>query len=479
MQRICKIASAVLLALVLVPTARAATAPGAANPVTMTRLRLEVTTSSDWARIRLDGLAFPTSRVLRQDSLVTGTFSGNAWTIVNHTGRTTTFVVDTIASAIDGRPTVVVSLEQGWIGASTAAVHDDRRSATPVLALASGAGQPNAVRQSSTSADLLGPSQLQLPHGDPRRLVLASYYPWFNRTGNKTSTMADQPAEPRSAWDAADVAAQVRQARSAGVDGFVTSWGGAAENGDAFDLVLRAEEAQGGVATIYLETARAKGFLGRIDVKALARWLDEALARATSPAFLRAGDGVPVVFVFSMATVDAGTWKAISDDSARRGRPVHLVGDADPSTHASVLFGWHRYPVAGSGSQLFGLWQTMAQRTRGPRLLDPTAPMILSMATVSPGYDDSRQPDRHNPVVARGANGERYDQTWDAAVAADPDWIMITSWNEWFEGTSIEPGIANGDLALRQTAARVAAWKGVSPTMLAMTSAPSLVQRPG
>jgi glycoprotein endo-alpha-1,2-mannosidase len=449
----------VVLALALTAPVRASDASGPQSPVTMTRLRIEITTSSDWARVHLEGLAFPTVRVLREDANVDLIDAGDMWTVVNHTGAPTTFVMDTITSAIDGRSTVLATLDQGGVGTTTAALHDDQRGTTPVVMLGTAAGQVTHATTTLTSADALGPNQLRLPHAEPRRLVLASYYPWFNRTGNSTTTMADQPAEPRSAWLTDDVRSHVRQARGAGIDGFVTSWAGASENGPAFDLVLNAEEAEGGTATAYLETLKAKRFMGNVDTTLLARWLDEALQRAASPAFLRATDGVPVVFVFAMGSVDAATWRAIADDSARRGRPVHLVGDADPSTHGPVLYGWHRYSAFGSASQLFGLWQTMAQRVRGPHVLDPSAPLPLSLATVSPGYDDSKVPGRHNAVVPRGANGERYDQTWDAAVKADPDWILVTSWNEWFEGTSVEPGKANGDLALRQTALRAAQWK--------------------
>ena len=35
--------------------------------------------------------------------------------------------------------------------------------------------------------------------------------------------------------------------------------------------------------------------------------------------------------------------------------------------------------------------------------------------------------------------GATYDGMWRAAIAADPDRITITSYNEWHEGTQIEP----------------------------------------
>jgi hypothetical protein len=60
--------------------------------------------------------------------------------------------------------------------------------------------------------------------------------------------------------------------------------------------------------------------------------------------------------------------------------------------------------------------------------------------------------------VSRGANGERYQLTWDAALANDPDWVLVTSWNEWYEGTVVQPSVRAGDLALLQTKANAATF---------------------
>jgi hypothetical protein len=43
----------------------------------------------------------------------------------------------------------------------------------------------------------------------------------------------------------------------------------------------------------------------------------------------------------------------------------------------------------------------------------------------------------HIPVVAP-AGGRRYDDMWRAAMPV-ADVVSITSWNEWHEGTQIEP----------------------------------------
>jgi hypothetical protein len=62
---------------------------------------------------------------------------------------------------------------------------------------------------------------------------------------------------------------------------------------------------------------------------------------------------------------------------------------------------------------------------------------IACAPSVGPGYNASRATSDHR-VRARRA-GATYDGMWRAAIAAEPDRITITSYNEWHEGTQIEP----------------------------------------
>jgi hypothetical protein len=71
-------------------------------------------------------------------------------------------------------------------------------------------------------------------------------------------------------------------------------------------------------------------------------------------------------------------------------------------------------------------------------------------APVSPGYDDTRL-GRSFPTFVDRRNGQRYDETWAAALRSLPDWIIVTSWNEYYEQTHIVPGASTSDRALRQT----------------------------
>jgi hypothetical protein len=58
---------------------------------------------------------------------------------------------------------------------------------------------------------------------------------------------------------------------------------------------------------------------------------------------------------------------------------------------------------------------------------------------------------RAAPVTQRWG-GETYRVLWQEAVAASPDYVLITSWNEWHEGSEIEPSVEYGSVMLNDTA---------------------------
>jgi hypothetical protein len=65
--------------------------------------------------------------------------------------------------------------------------------------------------------------------------------------------------------------------------------------------------------------------------------------------------------------------------------------------------------------------------------------------SIGPGYiDDRAVPGNTTPTLAR-ENGAAYDKQWGNALGSDPDWVSITSFNEWHEGSVIEPAkVASG-----------------------------------
>jgi hypothetical protein len=67
-----------------------------------------------------------------------------------------------------------------------------------------------------------------------------------------------------------------------------------------------------------------------------------------------------------------------------------------------------------------------------------------------PGYDDRKA--RPGSGFAQGRDGgDYYRQSWQAAIASKPQWVIVNSFNEWPEGSYIEPSKAYGNLYLDLT----------------------------
>jgi hypothetical protein len=82
----------------------------------------------------------------------------------------------------------------------------------------------------------------------------------------------------------------------------------------------------------------------------------------------------------------------------------------------------------------------------------------LAVATVMPGYDDTRITGRTGRVVPR-LDGEFYDRQWEAALASGADWVVISTWNEWAENTEVEAGQRFGQFYVWRTRFWTAALK--------------------
>jgi len=63
----------------------------------------------------------------------------------------------------------------------------------------------------------------------------------------------------------------------------------------------------------------------------------------------------------------------------------------------------------------------------------------IFVATVLPGYDDTEV--RSPGYIVERENGSYYASIWETARSSSPDHYIITSFNEWHEGSEIEPSL--------------------------------------
>jgi Glycosyl hydrolase family 99 len=156
-------------------------------------------------------------------------------------------------------------------------------------------------------------------------------------------------------------------------------------------------------------------------------------AFASSPYFLKV-KGKPVIFVYGNGSDGAATSRRWKDAVAQTGDSFYYVlkvysGYAsDPNQPSS----WHQYAPAGR-------YGSFARRS----------------TFVSPGF----WKDAAGETVRLRRNLTAFKSAVRRMVAARTTWNLVETWNEWGEGTAVEPGVqtkinASGREVLNPTGAR-------------------------
>ncbi|MGA7732725.1 MAG: endo-1,3-alpha-glucanase family glycosylhydrolase [Chloroflexia bacterium] len=306
---------------------------------------------------------------------------------------------------------------------------------------------------SSPSAGAMSLSQ----SGD--KLVLAFYYAWYSPADFGKGQMPDTPANPYDSNRPETIEWQVREAAGVGIDGFIASWSGLDTPSDTnFAKLLDIAARYNFKATVYFETdsvARQGDVAGQL--KGLMS------KYANHPAFLKWA-GKPVVFFWRPQAVGgAAQWRAVRSAVDPSNGQVWSVDTTDIS-YLDVFDTIHFYSAGKwqantNAGQVHKQWRATVDnynKQHGTRR--------LWVAGVIPGWDESRvQPPRQNAKVFPRGDGSLYNEMWKGATASNPEWITITSYNEWFEGTQIEPAQSYGTRYLDLTKQHITSWKGVAP----------------
>jgi len=90
--------------------------------------------------------------------------------------------------------------------------------------------------------------------------------------------------------------------------------------------------------------------------------------------------------------------------------------------------------------------------------------------SVAPGYDDSKIRPWNAATRVERRGGATYAAAWEAALAAEPPVVTVTSANEWGEGTQIAPAAPRA-LDVDALAARGAALPRATRERLRLRSA--------
>lgn len=303
--------------------------------------------------------------------------------------------------------------------------------------------------------------------------VGAYFYPWYGPGDHKWNEGYAGPPE-LGLYDSSDptvIQQQIDWAAEHGVDFFAVSWWGP---GSAEDIVLRdaflknqsVEKIR--FAILYESPGRlVRDVDGKYDLGSAANrqilLRDFAYLQTTywnNDRYLKL-DGKPAIFFYLSREFKgdlAGAFSALREAARQKGNDLYLIGD---EVYWNI---W--YPADGQRLKLFDAVTAYNMHASTEGIADNFTAKVKQeyllwreqarqagagfIPGIIPGFDDSyvRPQDNHPPIPRSEALFQ--DQLNMAMELVDPDLklFMITSWNEWLEDTSIEPGQPFGQLYL-------------------------------
>jgi len=276
------------------------------------------------------------------------------------------------------------------------------------------------------------PTAVPVPTGPPGPepgfpLRAAFYYQWFpegwDQEGVVPYTRFTPSAGRYDSGDPATIRRHVAALRWAGIRAAIVSWWGPQFKAEQFRmpaLLAEALPADPGLRIgLYYEPE------GNSDPPVARLRADLAYVYSRyggSPNYLRVG-GRPVLFVYSADDTTcavADRWRA-ADPEHR----FHVVLKVFPGYTAcgAQPDGWHQYEPAHGTSSV------------------PTVGTAGSAFAISPGFWHARPQGASSadPFLARDL--ERWRRAIRAMLASGARWQLVTSFNEWGEGTAVESAV--------------------------------------
>eukprot|EP01137_Pigoraptor_chileana_P014455 Opistho-2@5016 len=255
---------------------------------------------------------------------------------------------------------------------------------------------------------------------------------------------------PYSSQDAKVLDEQMRELKEAGVSVISLSWWGqlaksASHDGEGIttdNVVIPIMDAAGraGVrVNFHLEP-----YEGR-NLRAVRSDIDYIVSNyGGHVAFYRTSDGLPMYYVYDsyhIATADWGRMLCKESDGGVRGSKLDGVFIGLALNAQSDLRGIERGCFDGVYTYFASAGFTEAS---DPANWDAIVHWAnergkISILSVGPGYDDTRIRPWNRVSTKSREDGAYYRRMWSSAIHAAPSIISITSYNEWGEGTQIEP----------------------------------------
>ncbi len=306
------------------------------------------------------------------------------------------------------------------------------------------------------------------------KLVLAFYYAWFNML-TWEGALSDKPLQLYHSGDVYAIQRHVREAQQAGIDALVQIWYGPelTDNQTEANFRVLLDQAQYQDLRAAVSVDLNSPFLtGEDEVITALRVLWED--HAQHPAYLWV-EGHPVVFFFAQDKLALTTWQDIRAQVDPQHRML-WIAEGPQLEYLQTFDGLYLYSVAWATTPAAVLthWGEAVRQWNAREKV-----FRYWVATVMPGYDDLTT-GRANAFVRPRENGDYYRACWEGAIRSAADWVVITSFNQWPEGTHIEPSVNYGNFYINLTAELAAEYRGLAipatatPTAVLPTTTPEM-----
>jgi hypothetical protein len=285
------------------------------------------------------------------------------------------------------------------------------------------------------------------------KMVLAFYYLWYNKENWKTFKLKDEPLTFYSSSDLKAIERHIRLAKNNGIDGFIASWDKPNSYSDLnFKNFLDLCKKYNFKTAIYYETLDGNGPRNSDEIFNSLKFVIQNYG--SDPSFIKIFDK-PLIFIWASNEIELKSWHEIIKRLEREKLYATFIAMGYDISNLEVFDGLHQYGIILI-DDLSKEYQTLSSIVKNYHLFGKK--QKIWTATVQPGYDERNIPKRPGFFKER-KSGNYYEQTWKAAISSNPDLILITSFNEWWEHTHIEPSKLYKDFYLKLTKKYSRMWK--------------------
>jgi len=180
------------------------------------------------------------------------------------------------------------------------------------------------------------------------------------------------------------------------------------------------------------------------------------------PAYLRVAE-IPVIFVFAPHALAPSEWVSIASQLEANGKSFLLVGSEPVLDYYPPFSAFWQWVYPGVDLTTESQYDWIFYRDDLLRQSSAGHPDSFYAAGVWPGFDDTGVWGwGGGPRILDRRDGQTYEDTWRAAFDTQAPWIVIATFNDWNEGTIIEPSLEFGYEYAIMTQNFVERFKGVS-----------------